>query len=506
MKDINMYRLMIVDDEPSAREYLREIIEKRCSVYKVIAEAENGRDALKQIKQCVPDLILTDIKMPVMGGLELIEEIQNSYPEIKCILITGFQEFEYAQKAIRMGVCEYVLKPVNPNDLKRLMERMEGQLEQKYYEERISLIKDLSNPLVEPDNKRIEHFFEEGTYYAMLIRQKGAPRRYHVQNGIAICSLPSEKIFVYGRDEQETLYLVAEKYVIHCDFRQYVEEIYEKFRKKEGYTTCVLYQRGFSIQEFSSIIRMLYKKLDRSIVIGKDQIIELSMLDVIQENTKKDADSDENNCMERIRYYIKYGREKKLSAEIGQLFEVWKQEEQSQFNVENQIYYLYQTLNYEYKRLKEFPELLYALDEAFAEVMNLNELKEFVLQTIEQYFITEKYEEDREDEKDRLLDKILIYLNTHIQESISLGDICRQFGVSQTSLYRLFRQKVQKTFSGYLTDLRIKKAKEIMRECPDLYIKDIAERVGYEDQFYFSRIFHSIEGISPSEYMERNSN
>ena len=107
------------------------------------------------------------------------------------------------------------------------------------------------------------------------------------------------------------------------------------------------------------------------------------------------------------------------------------------------------------------------------------------------------------DDKEQLFRFILAYLDTHIREPLTLGEICRKFGVSQTSLSRMFRIYKETSFTNYLTEIRIDQAKRMMQQEPSAFVKDIAGRVGYSDQFYFSRIFRSVTGVCPKEFMER---
>jgi two-component system response regulator YesN len=112
-----MYKVLIVDDEPIIREGMKKIINWNIYGYKVIGDAENGLDAYNKILTLNPDLCIIDIKMPEMDGLELISKIKECEINTKIIILTGYPEFEYAQKAIDLGVESYILKPVDPNIL-----------------------------------------------------------------------------------------------------------------------------------------------------------------------------------------------------------------------------------------------------------------------------------------------------------------------------------------------------------------------------------------------------
>lgn len=121
-------RIMIVDDEPASAEYISEIIKRRAAGSEVCAVAEDGEDALKKIKGALIDVVITDVAMPRMNGLKLVEALRRDYPSVKTIIVSGYQEFEYARTALRFGVTDYLLKPVNVGELVKCLEDMQKEL------------------------------------------------------------------------------------------------------------------------------------------------------------------------------------------------------------------------------------------------------------------------------------------------------------------------------------------------------------------------------------------
>ena len=104
---------MLVDDEEEVRKSIIRKIDWSAAGFEVIGDAENGKEALEKIDQIEPDVVLTDIRMPYMDGLSMAEAIRQRHPSIKIVIFSGFDEFEYAKKAIKLNVIEYILKPVN---------------------------------------------------------------------------------------------------------------------------------------------------------------------------------------------------------------------------------------------------------------------------------------------------------------------------------------------------------------------------------------------------------
>lgn len=130
-----MYKLILVDDEEEVRRGVLKKIEWNKYGFEIVGEAENGREALDIAEKVTPDVVVTDIKMPFMDGIRLTEELKERFPATKTIIFTGFDEFEYAHKAIKLNVVEYVLKPISSKEfievLIKTKERLDNDIEQK---------------------------------------------------------------------------------------------------------------------------------------------------------------------------------------------------------------------------------------------------------------------------------------------------------------------------------------------------------------------------------------
>ena len=118
-----MYRILIVDDEPAGLNHVRMILQKKCPQYKIIGSANNGKEALDMIRRDQPDVLITDIRMPVMNGIEFVELVKQEFPSILAVIVSGYSEFEYAKSALKFGVCDYLLKPLVPSDMQKIMKR-----------------------------------------------------------------------------------------------------------------------------------------------------------------------------------------------------------------------------------------------------------------------------------------------------------------------------------------------------------------------------------------------
>ena len=128
---MDLYRIILADDEEEVRKSIIKKIDWQAAGFEVVGDAENGREALEKIEALEPDVVMTDIRMPYMDGLELIERIRRKYPSMKVLIFSGFDDFEYAKQAIKLNVTEYILKPVNVEELTGILKRVKANLDEE---------------------------------------------------------------------------------------------------------------------------------------------------------------------------------------------------------------------------------------------------------------------------------------------------------------------------------------------------------------------------------------
>ena len=124
---MDLYRIILVDDEEEVRKSIIRKIDWQSVGFTVVGDAENGEDALEKIENLEPDVVLTDIRMPYMDGLTLAEKIRQKYPSMKIVIFSGYDDFEYAKRAIKLNVTEYILKPVNVEELTAILKKIQAR-------------------------------------------------------------------------------------------------------------------------------------------------------------------------------------------------------------------------------------------------------------------------------------------------------------------------------------------------------------------------------------------
>ena len=494
-----MYQVFIAEDEPAALEHICTIIQNKCPNFQVVGTAEEGKSALEQLEYLRPDVLITDVKMPVMDGIFLIKRVKEKYPDILSVIISGYQEFDYAQSALHYGVCDYILKPVKPSTLQESMYMIQGRLDEYYYGLRNRTIREMYLGNIS-DPVRFRRIFSDDGYYIALLRKNSLPRRFAEFRGVEIFSIKEEQLMVFGRDEMEALYICPVKLMVHSSFEKFMMHILEKQKNTAAFHTLVLKERPVPAEKLPEMIRQLYQTMDYQLVIGKNQIIRDEDFDAAEKGGHK----FDNSSLSRLEFLIKEHNRQDIPDEISRCFAKWSREEYTQLWTEEKVREMFSV--FRRADLLDEPVAMceYFIDEAFYYAENMQKLAEDIRQILCRNIL----EESRTWKIDtpEFFDKVEKYLKEHLTEPLSPQKICDVFGISQAYLSRLFRKYSTVSFSKRLTILRVEKAQQIMRDKRELYIKDIASRVGYGDQFYFSRIFRSVTGISPTEYMEELKN
>lgn len=494
-----MYRVIIVDDEPAAIKHIDSIIRKKCPDYEVIDTAGNGREALEKVRLQRPDVVISDVKMPLMSGIQMASVICEEKLPVYSVIVSGYQEFEYARSAIRAGVCDYIIKPIMPSALKEVLDRIALKLKADYYREKNKIIRRLCNNA--PCTKEeMERCFPYERYYRAIIRRNGLPRRFATGGGsMEIYSDINEQMTIYGRDEMESLYLFPEELLLGKSFRDLIWGAKEKQVSKNQYITVLCDNEGFSRNQMAEKVKELYHVLDAVSVVGLDQFVEVKKGEAVKEIV---FNHDEIQCelknIERLAREQKYG---KLKCELEHLYHVWGMKEKPQLWVEHVSRQILDIMHKYSEKINDLTASEHMLEDAFYYASSYQSLQDSLFDA---YFIaTQKTDAQIKVDSPEFFDSIVQYLNENIYENITLSELCLRFGLSQTYMSRLFRKYAKVTFNQYVTSTRMEKAIAYIRSHRDCYIKDVAEIVGYGDQFYFSRLFRSYTGICPTEFMEQ---
>jgi two-component system response regulator YesN len=492
-----MYRIILVEDEPAAAENIHDIIRLYCPQFEIIACGDNGAAGLALARLHHPDLLLTDIRMPMMDGLELITRLHEEMPPVKTMILSGYQDFEYARTALQHGAVDYLLKPISPQALASALDRAIPLLNETRGRRRLPLIRSLINN-EPPDREALKKQFRAPGYTAAICRKNGLPGRFR-RNMVthAQYRVDGETIDMYGRDEMESLRLAVGMALLTPSVLEAVPWLH---RDVPGYATTVIWHEAFPIEELPGIINALYAVLDRRLVIGKDQLISVGARNSRHILTCPVPDGE---LRQQLGYYLKENKIESIRILLLDQLKKWEAQGQTQLYVEAMVRSVFETLRQEFENPAGGEGYEFMIDDAFFYAASYEELRESLL------FIFEKILPDpgqriNKVDTPEFFTLIREYLNAHVNEALSLQSLCRHFGISQTYMSRLFRKYTGLSFINFLTSLRIEKAKDYLLH-KNILIKDAAAMAGFTDQFYFSRVFRSATGQSPSDYIRINT-
>lgn len=486
------YSIVFVEDEPTATEHFCDIVRLYCHDFEVLACGENGLEGLKLAKKYSPDLLITDIRMPQMDGLELIKRLREEAPDIETMVISSYQDFEYARTALRQGAIDYVLKPISPSNLKAALERAASSIAEKLYLSRINLMRKMARG-ESLDTKELKKHFPYQRYLALITRKNGLPSRFLHNNTMELYSSTADVIDMYGRDEMESLYICPEE---ERSPAQLVRLATENGTEEAGYMTTVLWDSAFPIEEIADVVKALYKTLDLRSVIGLSQVVMTSNMNV--DAFQSNSFAFEQESRQLLEHYSRNRQTGQICKMLVKLLAEMETEQKPQLFVEGMLRSFLDQMRLALNDIEFSESLDFMIDDAFFYATCYQDLQESLLDILKK-LLPEQNNDLSKVNTPEFIETIQDYVKNNLEKDLSLQILCKTFGISQSYLSRLFRKYTGQSFNSYLTLLRMEKAKLLLGE-EEILVKDVASMVGYQDQFYFSRLFRSVMGSSPSEY------
>ncbi|MGF7048007.1 two-component system response regulator YesN [Paenibacillus sp. DS2015] len=549
-----MYKLILVDDESDVREGLLEEIPWEEHGFQVVDKAENGREAIDLIEKYLPDVVVTDIHMPFMNGLELSDWIKNKYPNTKIIILTGYDEFEYAQKAIKLQIDEYVLKPFSARELIDILLKVKQQLDEEtadkenlqnliqHYRKSLPVLRELflsslisrQVPSAEIREKSVSYGMNLAAtaYMASVIRVDYRHLEYEAYNGdetsltqgslevtedrqlqlFAVLNIAEEmvqryqwgKVFLH-QDDVVMLAMLPDTQSDPSPQRtlEILEEIKQSVQKYLKLTVTIgVSSLIHSLEGVHQGYREAIQALDYRLMLGNNRVIWIDDVELRKDEYRQDAlDYDEIKQQMLVRS-IKLGTAQEVSDTVGSLFECLELE---QLSVKDYQVYVLEILTSIMKVAKEFNvelEQIFGSNELpFAEIYkfnNLNEVKMWI--TVLSVKLMNTIFAGRQSSYNQLVESAKEYILLHYHESdISINKVCNHLHISTGYFSSIFKKEVKMTFVNYLMHHRMETAKVLLRST-DMKAFEIAEKVGFADPNYFSFCFRKKFGISPKEY------
>lgn len=507
---------MILEDEPPIARSIKNFIEAANPLFKVVSCVYDGIEALPILESVKPDVIFTDIRMPVMDGITLISHIRETMPETIIVILSGYQEFEYARKSIQFGVFDYLLKPISVNILTSLLEKIAIEVQTKKDElERSYIYNILNGDIPNYYNKNIEFSYN---YYVVILLCAGSfvtfsmdclnPAKdywaeFNLENLVSECIDKEEKAWAFvGKSSTERIVILGLNEYCVEKMDTLSERLVSILPSSRFPTTMIISDSVSSIKDTKLVSQFLRTSLNKNIIIGMSQVIKLykSNVNILTQEETYNIDSYVEN---RLRLSAQQSNIDMFKSDLKILFENWEKSKLPQVIVEKLLkIIIYITYHYTATfppynpsdlelEINESVSNSYSFDELFDNLWHIfeNLLKKNVKNT-----------DEKDDMKKSLMQKIDDFIKLNLTEPINNQILSDKFGLVPSYLSKLFKDYKGLTPSEYLTALRIEKAKDLINNRSDILLKDIASTVGYTNQFYFSRVFKKETGLWPSEY------
>jgi two-component system response regulator YesN len=517
------YKVFFVEDEIITREGIRDNVDWKSSGFEFCGEATDGEMALPLLRAVQPDVLITDIKMPFMDGLQLSKIVRERMPSMKIIILSGHDEFEYAQKAINLGVTEYLLKPVTVQKLQTVLRRLSVQLDQERKEQ--ENLKRLQEQIADNrDMLREQLLFKlvvgsissaEAVEKGQLLGLDLIARRYLV----LILKLElRDRTKQYDHDEyqqvQQVLMRLAEKnpdiFVLKRDWGEMV------LIMKGSTPEYLEEERDLLLEEVKQAVAKTRYQLNSGIGVSKERIADIrhSFVDAfVHLQNPGQAEETTNQFMEQrellkldkkaVENYLRCG----VKDEFDDFFNAYLRP-LGESALRSDLIKNYIFVDVILATAKLVDELGGKVDKVISEVDSIEAILSNV-QSVEQlreqvYKVISIGLAYRDSQPDRqhahLIRQAKEYIERHYAKpELSLNEVAARANLSASHFSSVFSQETHQTFKEYLTEVRINKAKELLR-MTTLRSADIADQVGYNDPHYFSSVFKRNTGLSPIEF------
>ena len=522
-----MLKILIVDDEVLERKALTKIINGSLEGVTVIGEAPNGRKAIEMAREQKPDIIFMDIKMPGIDGVQAVKEIKSADPDIRFIMVSAFNTFEYAKEVMQQGVKEYILKPSRKQDILESLQRVSTEIleERKHFEEHQSLRKNLDRAVSIAQKEWVSSLIlnqvqdisfdgwsqllgvEITSGYIMLLSllpmEKAELLRIEKENwyrwlkDVLKTAAKKEEVMIGPMTDTQVpvLFLckqTSEKVHFKTNAQSVIESLLSHLRKSEfnvdlrigiGLPYCHGHELNKSYHEAVTALQHLLKTPNRKYLFaGKQGGVDLPTASEVLEIEKKLLDGVRQGDVNQVMFIFDSFVTKLIGNEGLKASLVKKSFDELFILISRMLHDL--GIHFEGSL---------TIDESKDSNLILEKGKGNLLSAVQHVQIW------RNSHAKGMLHKAKEFIETHYSDSITLELVADYVELSPYYLSKLFKDRFGMTFIDYVTEVRIKHAKaEIIDSGKSL--KEICYSIGYKDPNYFSRVFKKHTGLSPTEF------
>lgn len=516
-----MYRLLIVEDDSTIRRGLVKIIGEMGLPVEHIQEADNGQSALALCESFRPQIVVTDIRMPLIDGLEFIGTIRQEQPDLSFLIISGYNDFEYARKAIQYGVKEYLLKPIEKEELKTSLDRVISQLdaqaeakqqrirETNAYADQIEQYQKnlMWDVMLEQNNSaeltRKSEMLKNAIHDGPLLLAAGYGGGFQAKDLYAILgsALPEWRILLCNATAYRYHYALLcldSDSPIKDDamerFRELIEAV--KNRNWSEYTIALATSpERYQISAACGICRSLLDTRHVSHTLGK----------VLTKNDQHQTPRMEEASLltHPIRHAMDTNDYTKIERIIKDFFTVLLADpnctpdaliRHAKIIELSVLAYTAEQYRYYEKQLNQMQTIEFLLSAS-------QSAKDFVDAIVSR--ITTVAKNVRPHDTISPVEQVIQYVERHYAKDISVVYAANLANMNTSYFSTLFKKKTGLSFVAYLQQVRIERAKELLKD-PSLKIYEIAERIGFQNEKYFMKVFKMLVEKTPSEYKQDN--
>ena len=517
-----MLRIAIVDDEVLIREGLAKMIQKENPLFHIVGVFTDGEDVLTALPSLVVDVIITDIRMPTLGGLPLIKELHIHYPHIRSILMSGYVDFSYAQEAIRCSATDYLLKPINKEQLFELLYRLQQEQEVKLNQVKEQRILLLSALLTQEDNRdkqlkgvpfttinKINIEFPNSFFVPFILKsnevrhlQHCASKLQQIQAQRTNCLPQSEvdmgiELDLLWKDQTNQGWIVyftqppslGQLDKIGRELLAYAEQ--ESFPLHIGSgglcSNLTQLQSAFNIARYTCD-QGLYANCNHyfSHPLSPPHLTQIKLS---QQENPPELTND-----------LKILHTQNIEQWLTQRFTTIKAKKRGICDIYELCYLISREMEHE---VDEWTTLLHnEVLKQFKKQLDLffcyDELVSYIVKTY-----MSKLEHIRANRLANSASATLIikqYIQEHYAEQIELNTLAAIVYLTPTYVSKLFKQETGYTITDYITEVRLQHAKQLLTHQPHLKVQEISGQVGYADVAYFHKLFKRTIGITPSQF------
>lgn len=540
---MNEIKVFLVEDEMVIRRGIKNSIDWEKEGYIFCGEASDGELAYPMIIKEKPDILITDIRMPFMDGLELCKLVKKELPNIKILILSGYDEFDYAKEAIRLGVTEYLLKPISSGKLlealngvsesirrekedkdlvRKYMEEMRENTEhekQKFFEQMIAGNLSMADAL--ETGKKYEMSLSAGMYNLLLFRftlgeenRKSGELLGEAEYAIEKLTERLEYVFEFQRGVEGWAFLLM------ADNEEQMSERVKELSKDleeimKNYSTIAYFggigQPVARLRELEESFREAERALAARFTMELNRIISVDDIRMAQNvDTLDDIEITSFGEIEKTRTMLEKFLNNGVEDEIDEFVDVYINELPEE-NLKSVLMRQYIIMD-AYIVMMSFCEKIEGIEgemqaqseelkNSMKTIQTLEEIKNYIRMLLKKIIGVRdtisgrRYSDIIEIAKDQIR-------KTYMSDEISLNTIAAEVGMSPSYFSSIFSKEMGKTFVEYLTEIRMDRAKELLM-CSSMKTSEIGYEVGYKDPHYFSYIFKKTQNCTPKEFRAR---